>query len=150
MSVAFDSLALELVLAHGAVAFVVAGAAGQLGLLGARRLRGLEVPAARVRTLACTVSAAFVLAFGLGLLAYPHYRVAVRGLVLDRQSPWASNLFDVKENLAAFSLPLLGVVLALEHDQRAPRLSGFFCVALAASVAVIVGSGLVVTLVPGP
>lgn len=150
MTVAFESLARELVLAHGLLAIVVSGSVGHLGVLGALRLRGRDVPAARVLLHARVALAGFVLVFLLGLLAYPHYRYAVRGLVLDRDAPWASNLFDVKENLAAFTLPLLLVVIAMEQEQSSPRLSALIGVTLALATGFVVAAGLLVTLVHGP
>jgi hypothetical protein len=41
----------------------------------------------------------------IGAVVYPTYRYFVRGLFLDRYAPWASNLFDFKENIAAGALP---------------------------------------------
>jgi hypothetical protein len=150
VSVAFESIAKELVLAHGVVGLVASGSAGHLGVLSVRRLRGVAVSSARVRTHAWAATVGTAVAFALGLLAYPHYRYAVRGLVLDRDAFWASNLFEVKENLAAFTLPLLLVVLALERDQASPRLAGVFGVVIAVFMVMVVVSGLLVTLVHGP
>ena len=42
----------------------------------------------------------------LGMVLYPAYRVEVRGRYLDHVAPWATNTFDIKENLALVALPL--------------------------------------------
>ena len=57
-----------------------------------------------------------------GALVYPRYRYFVRGLYLDRYAPWASNLFDFKENLATLGLPLAigAFVLARELLPTSP------------------------------
>jgi hypothetical protein len=103
------------------------------------------------RLLAGLYSAAFV----GGLLLYPHYRVHVRGWYLDRYEPWASNLFDVKENLATLAIPLGLAVVALgwqwdsERD-GALRLPLLVLALLLWVTVVVVGvSGLVVTDVRG-
>ncbi len=149
-SPAFESIAPLLVLVHGLAAIVTSGSVGHLGVLGASRLRGHDVPSARLGLHARLALAGFALSFVLGLLAYPHYRYAVRGLVLDRDAPWASNLFDVKENVAAFTLPLLVVVTALERKGEAPRWSAIFAVVGALAGAFVIVAGLLVTLVHGP
>src|SRR5579883_2463776 len=40
----------------------------------------------------------------IGAALYPRYRYFIRALYLDRHAPWASNLFDLKENLATLGL----------------------------------------------
>lgn len=47
-------------------------------------------------------------AVALGLLLYPEYKANVRVLFLDRHAPWVGRVFDIKEYLAIFSLPLIG------------------------------------------
>jgi hypothetical protein len=149
-SPAFESIAPLLVLVHGLAAIVTSGSIGHLGVLGAQRLRGKDVSPTRLGLHARLALLGFVVSFGLGLLAYPHYRYAVRGLVLDRDAPWASNLFDVKENVAAFTLPLLVVVSALEREAQTPRWSALFAVVAALAGVFVIVAGLLVTLVHGP
>jgi hypothetical protein len=49
----------------------------------------------------------------LGLAIYPAYRVTVRAPDFDRNAPFVAALFDLKEHLAALSLPLIiGAALA--------------------------------------
>ena len=56
-----------------------------------------------------------------GGLVYPRYRYFVRGLYLDRYAPWASNLFDFKENLATLGLPLaIGAFVLARELAQAP------------------------------
>lgn len=57
--------------------------------------------------------ALFVVTFAIGALVYPAYRYKVRGLYLDRYFPWASNLFDMKEVLAALALPMAVTLFVL-------------------------------------
>lgn len=139
-----------LLLLHALAGIVASGSVGHLGLLGLARLLGREVAAARLALHARLALLGLGSTFLLGLLSYPHYRVFVRGLVLDREAPWASNLFDLKENLAALTLPLVLGVMAFEHDRAAPRLSAAFSVLIFVFTLFVVLSGLLVTLVHGP
>ena len=73
-------------------------------------LRLFTRPLRRLRLTKCRLFSRLVLlsylaVMGLGGLLYPRYRYFVRGLYLDRYAPWASNLFDFKENLATVGLP---------------------------------------------
>jgi hypothetical protein len=73
-------------------------------------LRALVRPFSAARLRRCRLFSRLVLlsylaVVGLGALMYPRYRYFVRGLYLDRYAPWASNLFDFKENLATVGLP---------------------------------------------
>ena len=101
-----EAWARPLLVLHACVALAAAGATTHLAIVGVRLARG-ELQLARLtRIYAQVIGATYVVAFALGLLMYPHYRYVVRGLYLDRYEPWASNLFDIKENLAALGLPL--------------------------------------------
>lgn len=60
---------------------------------------------AKCRLFSRLVLLSYLAVVGLGALLYPRYRYFVRGLYLDRHAPWASNLFDFKENLATIGLP---------------------------------------------
>lgn len=124
---------------HMAVALATVAAALALVFRGVQRLRGraVRLPAEPLFVLA-TLTAL------IGLVIYPHDRVFVRGLLLDRDAPWASNLFDVKENLALFSLPLAGSCWALESEDQAPRLSLLLGGLSAASLLFCTVAGLVV------
>lgn len=139
-----------LILIHAVSGIIASGSVGHLGVLGAARLLRREVSAARLGLHARLSLLGLGTSFGVGLLSYPHYRVFVRGLVFDRETPWASNLFDLKENLSAFTLPLVLAVIALEYDRSSPRLSGLLSVLIFVFTLFVMVSGLLVTLVHGP
>lgn len=138
-----------LVVCHALLAVVACGSAGHLGVLSVSRLRGQVLGPNRLLGHAKVLLGSLLACFVVGLLAYPHYRYHVRGLQLDRDAPWASNLFDLKENLAALTLPLGLALVAMERDQSAPRLAAGLGVFVASSTFFLVVSGLVVTLVRG-
>ena len=94
-----------LLVVHTLVGFALLGALTHLALVAVGELRGGR-RARLVRIYAQVVGATFAVAFAIGLLMYPGFRYQVRGLYLDRYAPWASNLFDMKENLLALGLPL--------------------------------------------
>ena len=88
--------------------------------------------------------------FGLGTLLYPAYRVYTRAAVLDRHAPWAANLFDLKENLAALGLAVVigYALLSRVIDPREDTLWRPLYVGLGLSLAAIVWfsvvSGLII------
>lgn len=98
---------------------------------------------------------AYLLTFSLGSLLYPNYRYHVRAQYLDKQAPWATNLFDIKEHWAAIGLALFGVylILSLTMDPQKDRPVLFLYVFLSVILAVIVWfaviAGLLVTSVKG-
>jgi hypothetical protein len=144
-----DPVFRALVVAHAVAAIVLAGSTGHVAVLAFARLRGREVPAARIVRHLRASAVAFGASFVLGLIAYPHYRYHVRGLVLDAQFPWASNLFDLKENVAALVIPLLIGTLSLERSGESPRASAALILGLSALVFFIIVSGIIVTSVRG-
>ena len=94
-----------------AAAIVLIGASTHHSIITVGYLRG-TYKLRLGRIYAATVAVAYALTFALGSIVYPTYRYHVRGLYLDRHAIWASNLFDIKENFAAFGVPLvLGVLL---------------------------------------
>jgi hypothetical protein len=138
-----------LLFAHAVSAIVLAGAQGHAASLAVARLRGREVASARLTRHLLVVAGCFAVSFALGLLGYPHYRYHVRGLLLDRDFPWASNLFDLKEQVAALAVPLLLASLGLEREGSHPRAAARLELALSALVFFVVGAGLIVTSVRG-
>lgn len=98
---------------------------------------------------------AYVVTFAAGAIVYPRYRYFVRGLFLDRYAPWASNLFDFKENLALIGLPFAigAFLLARDPAARAPRpthaLYVLFAVGTGAIVVFNTLAGLLCTSVHG-
>ena len=108
-----------------------------------------------MRIYAATAAIAYGVTFVLGALAYPTYRYVVRGLYLDRHAPWASNLFDIKENFASIGLPLVIGALVLSRimdpkEDRPMRL-GYAVMVLGTAIIVWfnVFAGLVITLAKG-
>lgn len=85
----------------------------------------------------------------IGACIYPSYRYLVRGLYLDRYEPWASNLFDMKETLAALGLPMaIGLILlhdAFKLESMAARNVFLLCAFLVFSIVIFdVVAGMVV------
>lgn len=97
------------------------------------------------------VFVAYGVTFGLGALSYPNYRYRVRALHFDKELPWASNLFDIKEHWAGVGLALVCAFLLLSRiiDPRQDRqMLGFYAflsVALALIVWFNLISGLLLT-----
>jgi hypothetical protein len=79
-------------------------------------LRGRTPRLGLSRLYALVALIAYTLTMLSGALLYPRYRYFVRGLYLDRHAPWASNLFDFKENLATLGLPLAFSAWILARD----------------------------------
>jgi hypothetical protein len=150
-----DGYAKPLLVLHALAAFALCGACTHQAIIGIGLLRGRLHLGRLARIYAQLIGALFIVAFGVGLLMYPHYRYHVRGLFLDRYEPWASNLFDMKENLLALGLPFAVClfVLGRKFDPREEKVLipfiAFASIALWALVAFGVVSGVVVTSVKG-
>ena len=150
-----DGWAKPLLVLHALAAFALLGACTHQALVAIALLRGRWHLARLARIYAQVIGALFVLAFAAGLLIYPRYRYVVRGLFLDRYEPWASNLFDMKENLVALGLPFaLGLFfLGRKFDGTNDRVLvpwlAFSAISLWALVTFGVVSGLVITSVRG-
>jgi hypothetical protein len=140
MPVFLESWSRWLLIAHALTAMALAGAMGHLAVASVARLRGKATALTRHLR---TASLVYLACFALGLLLYPHFRYHVRALELDRDAPWASNLFDIKENLAALLLPL-GLALPALETQR-PRLAALFGVLLGVGTLALIIAGLLVT-----
>jgi MFS family permease len=149
-----ESYARLLVLLHAAAAIVLVGASTHHSLIVLGYLRG-RFKRRLGRIYAATVAAAYAATFALGLLAYPAFRYHVRGLYLDRHAPWASNLFDVKENFAAIGLPLVlgALLLSRVMDPKTDRgmLVGYAVMVFLSTAIIWFGviSGLLITMVKG-
>lgn len=93
----------------------------------------------------------YLVSFGLGALVYPNYRYHVRALHFDKELPWASNLFDIKENWAGVGLALFVAFLILSRiidptkDRQMLGVYAFLSVALAVIIWFNVISGLLLT-----
>jgi hypothetical protein len=153
--VAFERWARPLLLLHAGFAIALAGASTHLFLTCLKMVQKRPYKARLVRIYGQTVGVLFATVFGWGLLCYPSYRYYVRGLYFDRYAPWASNLFDMKENLAALALPLSFLLFAVTRRFDPRHGEGpvpvLFVLALLVFVVVVfcIGSGLLVTCVKG-
>jgi hypothetical protein len=95
-----------LLVLHALIAVVLGGASVHQAVLAVRILRGRSVSPRLLRVYSLVAALAYTATLLTGGLLYPRYRYFVRGLQLDRDAPWAANLFDFKENLATLGLPL--------------------------------------------
>ncbi|MCZ7582763.1 MAG: hypothetical protein M5R36_05180 [Deltaproteobacteria bacterium] len=152
--VIFEAIGKPLVVAHALCAFSAAAVSVHLALHArsvARRRGGHK----RGRVFAKTTGILFAATVLTGLLAYPNFRYHVRGLYLDHHFPWASNLFDMKENLALLILPFMALALwtdasSAKDDTAAAKKTFAWSTAVTAAVlAACVVMGLVITLVKG-
>jgi len=152
--IVFDGAARLLVLLHAATAIVLVGAATHHAVVAVGYLRGTPRPRLG-RIYAVVVAVSYAVTFGFGLLAYPTFRYHTRALYLDRYEPWASNLFDMKENFAALGIPLVIATLVLSRvlDPKRDRLLvgpyAAFVLFTAAIVWFDVISGLLITMTRG-
>jgi hypothetical protein len=154
MSLFMEGSARIVVVFHALGAMALCGAATHHAIVALGYLRGVyKVRLARVY--ASTVAAIWLATFGVGLLAYPTFRIVVRAAYLDRFEPWASSLFDIKEYFAALGLPLALGVFALSRviEPKSDRGQTRVYVAMTVLVAAIVWfeliAGLVITMVKG-
>ena len=118
---------------HTIAAGALAGSVTHLALV-LRKAR-LGRPNPRLQRLYPAVAlGCFVAVYSLGSLLYPRYRVFVRADFLDEHAPWASKLFDLKENLATLLGPLLLalVVLSRAEDPAKPSRALLGCAAAVA------------------
>src|SRR5262245_23584843 len=152
--IAFDGSARLLVVLHEAAAIVLIGSSTHHFLIAWGYLRGRH-KLRLGRIYAATVAVTYIVTFVLGLLAYPTFRYHVRALFLDRYEPWASNLFDVKENFAALGLPIVVAVFVLSRvmnpkEDRMLAIAYFGFVSLVAAIVWFdVFSGLAITMTKG-
>lgn len=143
-----------LALLHALGAMVLVGASTHQAVITVGYLRG-RCAERLGRIYAATIAVAYVVTFILGSLVYPTFRYFARDLYLDRHAAWASNLFDIKENLASLGLPLAvgAFVLSRVLDPRADRalLAGYAVMVFggAAIVWFEVVSGLLITMARG-
>jgi len=136
-----------LLIAHGLAAGVLVGALTHLALNVRKARRGKGNPRL-LRLYPQVALGAWAVVFALGALLYPSYRIRVRAEYFDAHLPWASALFDLKENLAALLCPLLVAAWWLgRHPGHAARSAGFAGCAYAAAATVWfnVVSGMLLT-----
>lgn len=99
-------------------AIVLGGSSVHHAVIAVLALRGRPPRLRLARLYALIALIAYLATITSGGLLYPRYRYFVRGLYLDRHAPWASNLFDFKENLATLGLPLAVGALIVARDLR--------------------------------
>ena len=117
-SIFLHGLGRPLLLLHALVAIVLGGSSVHHAVIAVLALRG-QAPRLRLARLYALVALlAYIATLTTGALVYPRYRYFVRGLYLDRHAPWASNLFDFKENIATLGLPLAVGALIVALDLR--------------------------------
>ena len=105
---------------HTLAAGALTGSVTHLALVLWRARRGRPNP--RLQRLYPAVAlGCYTAVYTLGTLIYPRYRVVVRAEWLDEHAPWASVLFDLKENLATLLGPLLLAVVVLSRVEEPAR-----------------------------
>lgn len=107
-----------LLILHAGASVVLIGAATHHALQMRYYLRGQFKFVRLEKVYAKVISVVYVLTMALGSLLYPTYRVNVRALHLDRDEPFLSRLFDVKEVYASLTLPLAIALGALAFTLR--------------------------------
>jgi hypothetical protein len=154
MPVFMQGLARLVVVLHCLAAIALVGAATHHVVIAVGFIRG-SAKLRLARIYAATTLVAWLVTFGLGLLAYPAFRYGVRTLYLDANAAWATRLFDVKEYFAALGIPLVVAVYALSRviEPKLDRVLVYTYAAFTALIATIVWfdviSGLVITLEKG-
>ncbi len=147
--VVFAQISRVLLVLHALTAMALLGATTHLIVVKVGRWRGtsrerLEQMYSRL------IAPLFCGAYGLGLMLYPHFRVNVRAVGLDAETPWATNLFDFKENLVSLGLPLaIALFFLARRGPEARLVNDLLAVALWLMVLWGAVSGLVVTGVRG-
>lgn len=149
-----QSLAKPLVLVHALAGFVAAATAIHLAVHASMGLRRGIFPS-RGRTYAVVMTAAVAACVTSGLVAYPGFRVHIRGLFLDRFAPAMTAVFEIKEHLGVLVIPFVALALVLERAARAERsahsakLFATTTWVAAATLAACVVMGLIVTMERG-
>lgn len=119
-----EPVAVPLLLLHAVAGFAAVGATTHHAVYSLLAARGQRRPGP-LRRFGWLAPAAVALQLALGFILYPTYRVRVRAAVFDVQAPLWSQLFDLKEHLAALSLPLLLAAAlagrALARNEEASR-----------------------------
>lgn len=105
-SVFLQSWGSLLVVVHTLSSIVLCGASGHQAVLAIQLLRRRRVRLPLLTTYGWTTLLSYLSTMLAGVLLYPRYRILIRAMFLDRYAPWASNLFDFKENFATLGLPL--------------------------------------------
>lgn len=110
-----------LIVLHALTALALGGASVHHAVIATQVLRGRPLHRRLAKLYSLVALCAYLATLLTGMLVYPRYRYFVRGLYLDRYAPWASNLFDFKENLATLGLPLAIGALVLAYELARPE-----------------------------
>ena len=132
----FEPISKMLLFLHLAAAIVALGSCVHLLVRFTYALKGAHSPQVRLHSRILAVS--YTIAFILGGLIYPTFRIRVRHDYLDAALPWATGLFEIKELGASLALlPAIGIwllVRSIDFDAKEHRPYVVTCMALAASV----------------
>ncbi|MFN7972369.1 MAG: hypothetical protein U0166_08480 [Acidobacteriota bacterium] len=104
-----------LLLVHLGAAVLLLGASGHAAIASVQIARGRADKQRLARTYATIVAVVYPIVLGLGALLYPSFGLGVRGPYFDVAAPWASRLFEIKEHVAALTLPLPIVSVAIHR-----------------------------------
>ncbi len=141
--IVFESWSKLLLFLHLLCAIGATGAAMHLLLRLRRACAGSDWHSVAVVLHARTMAALYLLAYGLGAMVYPTFRIRVRRDYFDLELPWATALFEIKEHAATLALVPAVAVWLLAHsvnvrdeaDRRyVPLLAGLALVVLAVLV----------------
>ncbi len=141
-----QSAALWLVM-HAVFAAVLLGSAGHVAIV-SMRARRFAQPASTARH-ASLLAGLLLITTITGFLLYPHFRVNVRAAFLDEQVPWATKLFEIKEHLAVFALPVALSFWALSRQQAAKRAQAWTGLSLSLAVLFLFVAGVLIANVKG-
>ena len=155
MPLFLEGFSRPLLVVHALLAGATLGACIHLVSVAVQLARGRVHLARLARVYSLVIGGGFSAVFLIGLLIYPVFRYRVRALYLDDAAPWASNLFDIKENLAALGLPLCLALFAVgrrfdpQTDAAALPALLYYAISLCALTGFAVVAGLLVTMAKG-
>lgn len=139
-SIAFERWGKLLLLSHALLGILLLGSITHNALITLRYLKGDFRKISLEKLYVKVAAIAYGLTFALGAVLYPNYRYYVRALYFDKDLPWASHLFDIKEHWAGIGLGLMVAFYWMSRviQPRSDRRALFFYVFLSLSLALIV------------
>ncbi len=102
--VIFESISRVLLFLHLIAAACVLGSAIHLAIRVCGYCRGRVIKVDQEKLYAKLLVISYSICYLLGAMVYPAFRVNVRADYLDRQLPWATGLFEIKEHFATIGL----------------------------------------------
>jgi hypothetical protein len=105
-----------LLILHAAAAIALVGATVHYGILAVSYLRGRYYRIDLHRTYLKIICYLYPLTFALGLILYPRFRVHVRADYMDKEAPYGTLFFEIKEHWLAVGLAILIALLALSRN----------------------------------